>query len=117
MTLRVRALDANGDFLFGQGVSEFLIDSPEAVAQSVRTRLALAAGEWFLDMTEGTPYNTKILGEGTRDLYDQAIRERILGTPGVESIDEYLSTLDNRQLAVVVIINTQFGQAVIQQVL
>jgi hypothetical protein len=116
MTLRIRADDANGDYLFGQGNVEFLVDSPAAVAQYVKSRLALAAGEWFLDLTEGTPYGTRILGEGTRPLYDQAIRDRILNTPGVTRIDEYVSILSGRSLSVTATITTQFGQIQFEQV-
>lgn len=117
MTVRVRLLSPEGDYVFGQGRSEFLADSPEAVAQYVKTRLELASGEWFLDLEEGTPYATKILGEGTLELYDQAIRERILNTPGVTSIEEYVSQLENRQLSVTAKINTQFGQSTVTAVL
>ena len=109
MTLRVRALLPDGDYNFGRGRSAWLVDSPEAVAQCAKTRLQLWTGEWFLDTAEGTPYPGKILGTGTAQTYDQAIRERILGTPGVTEFDEYASALANRQLIVSARINTQFG--------
>lgn len=117
--MRYRALDANGDMVFGQGPSEFLVNSPEAVAQAVKTRLLLISGEWFLDTTEGTPYLTEILGTNTQTIYDQAIQERILATPGVLSIDNYSSSLDRakRQLSVQCTITTAYGAATVQQVL
>lgn len=117
MTFRVRALSPDGDYVFGQGRSQFLVDSPEAVAQSIQTRLNLATGEWFLDLDEGMPYSTKVLGEGTRELYDQAIRERILGTSGVVQIDEYASRLSGRALTVSARVTTQFGVTTFTQVL
>lgn len=107
--MRYRALDANDDYSFGGGTKEFLVDSPEAVGQAVKTRLALMKGEWFLDLDEGTPYFTEILGTGTQQLYDQAIRERILDTPNVTSIESYQSSVANRKLTVSVLINTAFG--------
>lgn len=115
MTLRVRALSPTGDFVFGRGKSEFLVDSPEAVSQIIGTRLRLWAGEWFLDLDEGTPYRTKILGEGTLGLYDQAIRERILATPGVLSFENYASALAGRSLRVVAKVESQFGAANIEE--
>lgn len=113
MILRYRMLDANGDYVFGQGPGEFLVDSALAVAQAIRTRLALWAGEWFLDSTEGTPYPTKVLGMGTQGLYDQAIQDRILGTIGVKDIASYSSNLDqNRKLSISCTVDTVFGVAI-----
>ncbi len=112
-------LDANGDYTFGRGVSEFLVNTPEAVAQAVGTRLKLITGEWFLDTAEGTPYLTNILGTGTGSIYDQTIKARILGTQGVISIDSYSSTLDTntRALTVNASISTIYGIASITQVI
>ncbi len=113
MTIRYRMLDANGDFVFGQGPGEFLVDSPLAVAQAIRTRLNLWEGEWFLDRTEGTPYSTKVLGMGTQMLYDQAIQDRILGTIGVRDIASYSSSLDqNRNLVITCVVDTIFGVSI-----
>ncbi len=110
--MRYRTLSATGDYVFGAGRAEFLVDIPNTVGQAVKTRLGLAVGEWFLDTEEGTPYATQILGTGTTTLYDQAIQERILATQGVVSIEEYASVLDRstRNLHVDVLINTIYGE-------
>lgn len=116
--MRYRILSDTRDYVFGAGSSEFLVNSPEAVGQAVLTRLLLMQGEWFLDTSEGTPYSTQILGTGTQALYDQAIQQRILGTPDVLRIDSYASVLDDqRNLTVSCTITTQFGQTQIQTVL
>lgn len=115
--MRYRKLDANGDYTFGQGDGAFLVESPEAVAQAAQTRLGLWAGEWFLDTTEGTPYATEILGAGTQETYDIAIKERIINTPGVVSIDAYASVLDGRALSVGVSISTRYGATSFNRVL
>ncbi len=116
--MRVRALDANGDMSFGHGQADFLVDSPEAVGQVVRTRLLLLRGEWFLDSTEGLAFSTDIAGYNTRPTYDLAIRERILDTQGVLSIDTYSSTRDaKRRLTVSAKITTIYGQLMIQETL
>lgn len=112
--MRYRILSPAGDYVFGSGMGEFLQDSPEAVAQAVATRLLLSQGEWFLDLTEGTPWATQVLGTGTQGLYDAAIQARILGTPHVRSIVSYSSQLDaNRRLTITCRIDTDFGIAVI----
>lgn len=117
--MRYRALDSNGDRTFGHSASNFLVNSPEAVAQLVKTRLALLLGEWFLDTTDGTPWATKILGENTMKTYNSAIRSRILETKGVTSIVAYNSSFDpaTRALTVVVTLDTIYGQTQPTQVL
>lgn len=115
--MRYRALDLNGDYTFGRGRSEFLENTPEAVAQAVQTRLRLITGEWFLDQEEGTPYPTKILGYNTATTFDQAIQERILGTAGVDRIVSYSSVVENRNLTVTATISTIYGPVNFTQVL
>lgn len=105
-------MDINGDHSFGHGRSDFYKDQPEAVAQAVKTRLGLIEGEWFLDITKGTPYNTQILGAGTVGLYDFAIQEVITNTPGVTQIVDYSSSVDSttRKASVNCILDTLYGQ-------
>ncbi|MGK2829253.1 hypothetical protein ACSI5F_03990 [Ralstonia pseudosolanacearum] len=110
--MRYRKLDANGDYSWGHQQGDFYRDQAEAVAQAVKTRLGLTLGEWFLDVTDGMPWNTQVLGKYTKAQYDGAIQDRILGTQGVTEIVSYASTLDTqaRTLTVTVTINTQYGQ-------
>jgi hypothetical protein len=117
--MRYRALDENGDYSGGRGQGNFLINSPDCVAQSVKTRLRLWRGEWFLDTTEGTPWLQQILGRHSKVIYDLAIRTRVLDTAGVTGILEYSSTLDptTRKLTLEMTIDTAFGQAQISMVL
>ncbi len=110
--MRYRKQDADGDYTWGHQDGDFYRDQAEAVAQAIQTRLRLTLGEWFLDVTDGTPWNTQVLGKYTRDQYDAAIRDRILGTPGVTEIVSYSSVADTqaRKLTITVTINTQYGQ-------
>lgn len=117
--MRYRALDANGDYSFGAGKRNFLVDSPACVGQAVLTRLLLFTDEWFLDLDEGTPYKEQILGNNTIPTYDIAIRERILRTQGVTGIAKYSSTFNSvsRSVAVQATIDTQYGQTQVRTVL
>lgn len=110
--MRYRKLDANGDYVWGHQQGDFYRDQAEGVAQAVQTRLRLTLGEWFLDVTDGMPWNTQVLGKYTQDQYDTAIRDRILGTTGVTEIIDYSSVVDSqaRTLTVTATINTQYGQ-------
>lgn len=115
MTFRYRRLSQPDlDMTFGQGRANFIIDTPEAVAQSVLTRLNLWQGEWWLDLAAGTPWLQQILGKprgpGTPD---QAIRSRIGGTPFVLRILNYASAWNptDRSWVVGCTIDTAFGRA------
>jgi len=117
--MKYRRLDTGGDMVIGHGDADYLKDSPECVAQAVVTRLRLLRGEWFLDLTEGTPYAPAVFGKHTRESYDFAIRQRVLETEGVSGIEEYESMFDGetRKLTVNIRINTVYGPAQVQEVL
>jgi hypothetical protein len=114
--VRYRPLDARGDYTVGV---PFLVNSPDAVAQAIQTRLKLWQDEWFLDTTDGTPWNQQILGQPNNGKPDAAIKQRILGTTGVSSIVSYSSSYDSgtRALAITATVDTIYGQATVSAVL
>lgn len=114
--MRYRQLDANGDYTIGL---PFYTNVPQTVAQAVQTRLKLWAGEWFMDATDGTPYNQSVLGKQIGKNPDVTIKQRILGTPGVTGIVSYQSGYvgNTRALSVSATINTLYGQIVVQTLL
>lgn len=117
--MRYRKQDANGDYVFGGSANDFLVNSPDAVAQAVLTRLRLLQGEWFLDTTVGVPWSAQVLGKNTQGTADASIRSCILGTTGVTEITAYSSSLDSstRKLSVTVTIDTLYGATTIQTTL
>lgn len=113
--MKYRMLDANGDYVFGKGPSEFLVNTPATVGQGVETRLNLFTNEWFIDLLKGLPVLDEILGTGTQSIYDQVIQEYILDSEGVTQIIDYSSTLDaSRHLAVTAKIDTVYGVTTVQ---
>lgn len=116
--MRYRKLDAAGDYTLGSG-QDWHVSTPEAVAQAVRTRLALWAGEWFADTEDGTPWETEVLGKYTAETRDAVIKGRILGTPNVTGIETFTSAFDGntRRLQIAATINTAFGAAIVETTL
>ena len=115
--MRVRKIDpTTGLRVFGGGLAAFYVNQAEGVAQCVRTRLGLWTGQWFLNLPDGMPWSTDVLGKYTEAKRDLAIKSRILGTPGVTEIVSYSMSLDrfSRKLVGSVTINTQYGQATVQ---
>jgi hypothetical protein len=102
-----------GDYVFGHGSADFWKDVPDAPAQAVVTRLRLQTGQWFLDLTEGTPWKTRVLGKYTEATRDLVVRYRTRGTQGVTEISSYSSNLDRdtREFSVDMTISTIYGAA------
>jgi len=92
--MRIRKQDAAGDYCFGRGLADFWVDAPEAVALAAIYRLALWEGDWWLDLSAGTPWAAQIIGRGKTATRDPVLRARVLGTPGVETITGWSSNLD-----------------------
>ena len=106
-----RREDTDGDYTFGSGDDTWLINSPEAVAQAVKTRFELWYGQWFLDTTEGTPWIQSVLGKQKPETYNLAIRKRILETRGVKSILSFTTTVNTttRRVQFFAEIDTLYG--------
>lgn len=117
--MKYRRLDQDGDMVFGQQQADFHIDTPEGVAQAVMTRLKLWVGEWFLDLSEGTAYQQAVLGTGTRETMEPAIRTRMLETPGLKSVDRFFVKIDptKRTASIEATISTIYGPATVTGVI
>jgi hypothetical protein len=114
--MRYRKLDASGDYTFGTG-RDFHVNSPDGVAQAISTRLKLWHREFFGDTSDGTPYLQDVLGKQSNP--DVAIKQRILGTPGVSEIQTFASAYDGstRRLKINVTVQTVYGTATISETL
>ncbi|UTC25956.1 phospholipase [Phage vB_KsaM-C1] len=90
--MTVRRLDESGD-ITTQG-TQFLT-GVEEIEQTIRTRLRLFLGEYFRDITDGTPWFEQILGKGTpMSAREAALRNRILRTPGVVRLTSFSTDFD-----------------------
>jgi hypothetical protein len=107
--LTVRKLDGNGDIVT-QG--NIFIAGQNEIEQTIRTRLRLFLGEYFRDITDGTPWFEQILGKGTsQSAREAALRNRIARTPGVIRLTSFSTDYDisSRKLTVKVGVLTTFG--------
>ncbi len=107
--MTVRRLDENGDIVtqgrqFTGGVEE--------IEQTIRTRLRLFLGEYFRDITDGTPWFEQILGKGaSMSARESALRNRIARSPGVIRLTSFSTDFDinTRKYSVTAGALTQYG--------
>lgn len=111
--MRVRKLTDSDDMTFGRSQNNFWFNVPDGVAQVVLSRLEMYTGDWFLDLDDGTPWRTQVLGKYTGSTRDAAVQARILGTPGVQGITAFSSQVnrDTRQYTVQATVETIYGTA------
>lgn len=109
--MRYRKLSELDDYVFGNSQLDFYRDVPEAVGQSVKTRLLLWVGEWFLNIEDGTPYLQGILGKYSETEANDTIQDRVIDTVGVTTLEDYQSIKnpEDRNLSVQFSINTIYG--------
>lgn len=107
--MTVRRLDDNGDIVTS---GEQFITGRDEIAQTVKTRLALFLGEYFRDITDGTPWYEQILGKFTSlDTAEAVLRVRISATPGAIRLTSFDTDfdLDSRTYSVTAGILTIYG--------
>jgi hypothetical protein len=111
--MTVRLLGSDGDITTS---GRQFTTEVEEVAQTVKTRLRLFLGEYFRDVTDGTPWWESILGkEGTLSSKEAIIKNRIIRTEGVTQLIEFNTDFDinTRAYTVTAGILTQYGSTTV----
>jgi hypothetical protein len=71
------------------------VTGTDEVAQTIKTRLGLFLGEYFRDITDGTPWFQSILGKGSSVANKEAqLRRRIVRTEGVLKLTKFETSFD-----------------------
>lgn len=116
--MRYRKLTATGDYSFGNGQLDFWINSPEGVAQAIKTGLLLWLGEWYLDNSLGMPWIQGVLGKHSQAMADSIVQNYIQNNiQGVQDIIEFESVTDpyTREYSVIkCVVNTIYGPTQVQ---
>ena len=87
----VRALDENGDWLFGKGKQDYLVNQ-SAVEQSIRTRLSMFLGDCFFATNQGIDW-FNLLGSKSQLQLNLAVSAVLLNTTNVTGILQLSSSL------------------------
>lgn len=106
----IRALDANGDWTFGKGKSNYKKDLP-ALRQNIKTRLLEWKGDCFFDSGAGVDWNSRLGKRSQINPLIDEVRTVILKTDGVTEVLNVDSNLDSdRNLTLNYSIKTVFGE-------
>lgn len=90
------------DFVFVDGEPQF-VSGCDQVGQSVRVTLLTFQSEWFLDLTYGTPWYTRVLGQRfSAGQIAITVSDAILALPGVASIENITAQKTDERSATVV---------------
>ena len=114
--MKVRILSPSGDYTFGQSQLNFYSNVPAAPAQVAKTSLELWQGEWYLDLSEGTPYLTGVLGKHSQTMADAVIKNQVLNAQGITGVSNFQSSIDTktRQYSVQMTVSTIYGPTPLQ---
>jgi hypothetical protein len=109
--MTVRNIDKQTGDIVTSGIH--FISGQEEIAQTITTRLRLFLGEYFRDVTDGTPWFQQILTKrGNLSAADSAIKLRIARTDGVVSLTSFNTDydIDTRVYSVSAGVLTTFGE-------
>ncbi|MEK9497049.1 hypothetical protein V2H77_11400 [Photorhabdus sp. P32] len=91
--MRVRRLDSNHDWTFGNGRSDYATKS-EAIAQSVQTRLLSLRNDWFLNPDHGVGWFGYLKKNPNLMQMESELKTTVLKTHGVTEITNFDIRID-----------------------
>jgi len=106
--MRVRRIDASGDWQFGRGLSDYAKDD-EAIKQNVSTRIKSFKNDWFLDTDAEIDWFDLLGRKGTQEEIKREVERVTLATDGVLQINSLELTRSNRSARIQLEITTIFS--------
>lgn len=104
----VRAIDSNGDWLFGKSLNDYVSANME-IQQDIRTRLLSFLGNCFFAITDGINW-FGLLGYKDNLALTLAVSSAILNTPGVTGILQLNVSLNvNRSFSISYQVQTTYS--------
>lgn len=91
--MRVRKVDKNHDWTFGQGLNNY-VNKSDAIYLSVKMILLSVRNDWFLDLEHGINWFEYWRKNPDMLAMETDIKTNVLGVDGVMRIDSYNVTID-----------------------
>lgn len=106
----IRNLDANHDWTFGQGKSNYLTGDA-AIGLNLETEILSWLGDCFFDTLAGIDWINRLGSKNQRTLLETDLRRLILTSYGVTGLTQFDTLLNGRAFGLNAAINTIFSQA------
>lgn len=94
--MRIRNVDRNNDWTFGQSQTNYVRDA-YAVVLDIKLRIQEWYGDCFFALQNGIPWQERLGGKNQKELLDADILEVAQNTEGVLNIFNFTSSLNGRR--------------------
>lgn len=106
--MRIRNLDANHDWTFGQGINNYLTGNA-AIGLNIETRCLSWLGDCWFDTGAGIDWANRLGSKNQRALLEADLRRIILQSYGVTGIVSFNTSVTGRAFSASYTINTIFS--------
>lgn len=106
--MRVRTLDKNGDWTFGQSQSNYA-KNLMAIAIDIKMKLREWYQDCFFALQSGIPWDIRLGAHNQKELLDEDIQRIVLEVEGVLNIFDFQSFTDGRRYRCQMNVYTQFS--------
>lgn len=103
-----RNLDSNGDWTFGNGIGNYLIDDA-AIGLNIKTRILSWLKDCFFDLNAGIDWANRLGSKNQRTLLEIDLRRIVLQSYGVTGIESFNTQLVGRAFTANYTVQTIFS--------
>lgn len=106
--MRVRNIDKNGDWMFGQSQSDYVQDA-YAVVLDIKMKLREWYNDCFFALQNGIPWDIRLGSYNQKEQLDEDIYNTALSVQGVLNIMNFTSSTDGRRYRCQFDVYTQYS--------
>lgn len=109
--MRVRALDGNWDFKFGQGKQCYASESL-ATAYDVKQKILCWYNDCFFDMQSGIDYKNLLGSKNGKNELDNSVKKILVVQPDIVEITHFESYIQDRKYHLTARFKTVYGETI-----
>ena len=109
--MRVRALDENWDWRFGQSKQCYAMESL-GTAYDVKQKILCWFNDCFFDMQTGIDYKNLIGSKGGKQQLDNSVKKIIVTNPDIVEMTYFESSVTDRNYTATIRFKTIYGETI-----